>query len=797
MLRNYFKVALRNILRSKVYSFINIIGLSVGIAGFALIFSYVYNEMNYDSFHKNADRIYRIYTEGRSPNGEVYDARTPDPLPKALRNDYPGLSKVVRLFRNQFWVTRDDKAFKELVFGSDPSFFDVFNFRLLNGDRRSVLDNPNSVVITKEFAEKIFGNDDPMGKVLKINNFDFIVTGVLDDFPVNSSIKFDILIPAKIRNNFDPGFEDKWYSSGTYTFVELSGEISPNELQNQLTQILNKYMPGFLKGRATLGIEPLKDVHLDSRITEDIIPPVSRSFLYILLGVAVSILLISSINFMNISISRYTERAKEIGMRKVLGANRSQLVKQFMCESVLMSLASLIIGVGLAELFLGRFNVLTGKEIELSPFLTFPNVFVVIGFGIVVGLISGSYPAFFLSSFTPVQVLAKQSSGNKKSNVRNVLVVSQFAIAVMLMTGFLLIDRQVNFMVNYDMGFQPKDIVAISVEDESRRGQMVNINAFMNSINTDKAATGITSLCISENIPGYYFSNDFGVVPIGADGKKPLQMIVSSVDENFLDTYRATLTEGRNFSPLDVSDKTDVVILNETAARRLGWTDAVGKEIRYVHEDHPLTVIGVAKDINISSLQDPVQPVIFRYAAGDYERHFISVRIDPSRSAAALSSLKSKWKEIFPDWPFEYFFVLDKYRESYQSQQNLEDIIGIFSSLAIVLACLGLFGLASLKVTQRTKEIGIRKVLGATIPGILSMFTQEFLILIVTANVIAVPVSYFVLNTWLQDFAYRTNIGVDIFIITAAMTLLIAFIAISFQAIKAATANPVESLRYE
>ncbi len=797
MLKNYLKIALRNILRAKVYSFINIIGLSIGIAGFALIFSYVYNEMNYDAFHDNADKIYRIYKHEKSPGGETYSATTPDPLPKALRNDYPGLGMVARLFRNEFWVTRGDKAFKEMVFCSDPSFFEVFNFPLLYGDRRTVLDNPNSVVIAKEFALKVFGDDNPMGKTMKINNFDFVVTGVLHDFPVNSSIKFDILIPAKIRNYFDPGFEDKWYSSGTHTFVKLSDNVSPQELQNQLTQILNKDLPDYLKGRTAFGIEPLKDVHLDSKITENIVQPVSRNFLYILLGIAISILAISCINFMNISTSRYAERAKEVGLRKVLGAKRSQLIKQFICESVMMSLVSLIIGVGLAELFLDQFRILTGKEIELFPFLAFPGMAFVLVFGIILGLLSGSYPAFFLSSFTPVQVFAKQSLGNKRSIVRNVMVVSQFTIAVMLITGALLINRQINFMRNYDMGFQPDGIVVVPVEIEAERGHGANVDVFLNSINADKAGAGITSCCISENVPGYYFNNDFGVIPMGGDKKKPVQMIVSSIDENFFDTYRAQLTQGRNFSLQYGSDITDAVILNETAAKELGWPDAAGKEVRYVHEDHPLHVIGVAKDINISSLHNPVQPAIFRYVAGDYLKRFISVRIDPSRSAAALSFLKNKWGEVFTGSPFEYFTVLDKYHESYKPQESLETIAGVFSSLAIVLASLGLFGLASLKVTQRTKEIGVRKVLGASIPGILSLFTKEFLVLIITANVIAVPVSYFVLTEWLQNFAYRTNIGIGIFLIAAVITLLIAFIAMSFQAIKAATANPVESLRYE
>jgi putative ABC transport system permease protein len=352
-------------------------------------------------------------------------------------------------------------------------------------------------------------------------------------------------------------------------------------------------------------------------------------------------------------------------------------------------------------------------------------------------------------------------------------------------------------MKSYDMGFQPDNIVAIPMETQVENKQFASISAYVNSINANKSANGIMSAAVSENILGYYFNNTFGVVPVGINDKQPIKMVVSSMDENFVDTYKIKLVEGRNFSPEHGSDKEGTVIINQSAARILGWPDAVGKQIKFTHDDYPLTIIGVMKDINIASLQNAMEPIVYRYAAGGYENEFVSAKLNPSHIAEGLNFLKENWNKVFPNSPFDYFFVKDKYSASYQSEEKTETIIEVFSVLAIFLAGLGLLGLASLKVTQRTKEIGVRKALGATIPDILRLFTKEFLLLVMIGNLIALPISYFVLNKWLQDFAYRTSIGFGIFVITAAVTLLIAFVTVSVQAIRAATANPVESLRYE
>lgn len=802
MLKNYLKIAFRNILRNKLYSFINIAGLAIGIACFTLIFSYVRNEMSYDTFHKNASKIYRINTLLRAPgsSSESILATAPDPLTSVLRNDYPGMFKVARLFFNQFWVTRGDKAFQEFVFASDSSFFNVFSFKLLEGDSTSALGSPNSVVITKEFAGKLFGNEDPMGKTLKIDNYDFVVTGVLSNFPENSSIKFDVLIPARVRDKFDPGWENKWNSIGTYTFVSFTGKMTPGELSAQFPSIIQKYDAGSAEKGAgiKLELEPLTNIHLDPDVGSNyMVPPVSRTFLYILMVIGISILLISCANFTNVSVSKYADRAKEIGMRKVMGAQRSQVIGQFLCESVLISMTSLIIGTGLAELSLNGFRVLTGKEISLYPLLAAPNVFIFVAFGIFVGLIAGSYPAIFLSSYKPASVLAKQAALVKRRGMaRNVLVVGQFVIAAILVSSVLLIRRQIDYMEHYDMGLKPEGVVAIPMDNEvlSHR-HLQEANTYVNLIKMSEGNHGITSAAVSENIPGDYFNNTFSIIPAGSDANRSIQMIVSSMDENFLDTYGIQLVEGRNFSPARGSDEFESVIINERAAKLLGWKNPIGMGIDYNGEHH--VVIGVMKDINIESLQRPMVPMVYRYAAAPWERLFVSVRLNPLRYADGVNFLRKSWKNVFPHSPFDYFFVNDKYMASYMPEKKTEKTIEVFSALAIFLAGLGLFGLSSLKVTQRTKEIGVRKVLGASIPDILRLFSREFLLLVLAGNLVAAPVAYFILSRWLEGFAFRTDIGAWIFVTTAALTLVIAFVTVSLQSLKAAAANPVESLRYE
>ncbi len=805
MIMNYLKIAIRNIRRNRLYSFINIAGLSVGIASFVLILSYVYNEMNFDSFHKDAADIYTIYSISKSPgNGsEGYLAVTPDPLPNALENDFSGLIKVARLFYSELWVAHGQEAFKEKVYGSDESFFDVFNFKLIEGRRRTVLDAPNSAVITEGFARKIFGTKDPVGKILKIDNKNFSVTGVLAEFPPNSSIRFNVLVTAPSRTNaaivpdiYTPVDAAPWNSSGTHTFVSFAGGMTPHELQDDFPKLIARYMPEDARtGGLKFGLEPLMDLHFSTGFEYNMVPPVSPTFLFLLTTIAISILLISCVNFMNISVSRHSERAREIGMRKVLGAQRSQVMRQFLCESVLMSIVSLVFGIGLAEVFLNPFSDLTGTQVPLYPFYTFPNFLLVLGFGALLGIFAGSYPAFFLSAYRPVEAFVKQSGTRNRTTVRNILVVGQFVIAALLTTGVLIISKQIDFMKDHGLGFHPDNVVAVSMEDQENNGQGQIVDAFVNSVIENKSAAGITSVAVSENIPGDHFNNTFGVIPTGTGSGKPIPMVVSSMDENFMKTYGMELAEGRDFDPKYGSDKYEAVIINQSASRILGWKNPVGKELSYNGEHH--TVIGVMRDINIASLRNAIQPMVYRYAWGSYERNFLSVRVEPSCVSDKLAFLRSDWKRFFPNSPFDYFFVKDKYSASYQPEEKIDTIIEAFSSLAIFLAGLGLFGLSSVRVTQRTKEIGVRKVLGATIPDILGLFAKESMLLVLAGNLIAAPIAWYAGHRWLEGFAYRTEVSPWIFVLTTVLTLALVLAAIGFQAIKAATANPVRALRYE
>lgn len=805
MLNNYLKIAFRNIFRNKVYSSINIAGLAVGMASFALIFSYVYNEMTFDTFHKNVDNIYTIFTMSKSSGNspDVGDAVTPDPLPNALENNFPGLIKVSRLFTRQLWVTRGEEAFKENVYGTGESFFHMFDFKLLEGDRRTVLDAPNSAVITEAFAKKIFGREDPIGKILKIDNYPFAVTGILADFPANSSIRFNIAVRARSKTNNSivpdintPSDASFWNSEGTHTFVSFTGKMTPKQLASQFPEIVARYMSQDTWGKGLrFELEPLRDLHFATNVRYNMVPPVSRTFLLLMMTIAVSILLISCANFMNISVSRHSERAREIGMRKVLGAERFQVMRQFLCESVLMSVVSLVIGIGLAEVSLNAFRNLIGSRISLYPFYTFPNILLVLGFGILLGVLAGSYPAFFLSAYKPADAFAKQRAPRGRTIVRNMLVVGQFVIAALLVAGMLIISKQISFMSDHGLGFQPGRVLAVFMETQEDNGQGQTVNAFVNSVNTDKVSAGITSVAVSENVPGDYFNNYFDVSPLGEGNVKPITMVVTSVDENVVPTYKMKLVKGRNFSLSYGTDKLDAVILNQNAARALGWKNPIGKRLTYNGERH--TVIGVMKNIHIASLQKAIPPMVYRYAYGSWERNFLSARVQQGHVSEAIDFLRKDWRKFFPNAPLSYFFVADKYSASYYPEEKIDTIIEAFSSLAIFLAGLGLFGLSSVRVTQRTKEIGVRKVLGATIPDILTLFAREFLLLVLAGNLIAVPISYLALSKWLQNFAYRTDIGIGIFAATAVLTLFIALATVSLQALRLATTNPVDSLRYE
>jgi putative ABC transport system permease protein len=797
MFKNYLKINYKNLLKYKVFSFINIFGLSIGIASFILIFLYVNNEMNYDTFHKDYKKIYQIYQVVKIPEGEAKFPETPDPLPVALKNDYPEIGSIARLFYSESGVSVNHNSFKEKIYFTDPSFFEIFNFPFEKGDSKTALENINSIVITREYADKYFGSEEPLGKLISIQNRDLVVTGVLKNLPSNTSMQFNILLPAKLNNLLDPDFEKRWWSSGTCTFVKFSEIFTPEMLQKQFPFIISKYFPDFLKDREKFDMLPLSDIHLQSDIQNKIVPSRSKTYLYVLFLLALSILVIVGINFTNLSITRYSERLKEIGVRKTLGAERKHLVSQFMSDSVFFSLISMLLGIGLVELLLPGFNSLSGKKIFINYTENIFTIPYLIGFGIAFGIIIGIYPAIFLSSAEPINIIrGKKTGAIRKNNMTKCLVVLQFSISVLLITVELVMLRQISFMKNKDLGFDPENIVILPVNKDGIINADSKYVAYLNSLQALKENQIIKSFSVSENVPGYFYQNKFGVLPEGSQDKKPMEMMVTSIDDKFLETYKMEIKEGRNISSDFGTDLYSSVLINETAAKRFDGESALNKTFNYKHGEGPFRIIGIVKDINFKSLQNTIEPLIYRYVS-NYNRNYISLKINTQDVQSNINILKNEWNKIFPDAVFQYSFLFDEFSKNYKEEETTSMIMGYFTIIAIILACLGLFGLTAVTVTRRTKEIGIRKVLGSSTLKLLILLSKEFALWILIANIFAWPFSYYLINKWLQDFAYKINVSIWIFVLSGLVTVIISFLTIMFRILKTVRANPIEALKYE
>jgi putative ABC transport system permease protein len=797
MLKNYFKIAFRNLLKHKNLSLINILGLAIGIGCFLLIGIYVYQELSYDKFNKNNDNIYFLYKLENSPSGFRKSAETQDPLPKVLRKDFPGLKNVVQFTGDQLSVNVNNRSLQEKVYAVTPSVFSMFTFPMLIGNPNKALSDVNSVVLTEETAKKYFGNENPLGKKISLlNKFDFVVSGVLSPIPVNSSISFDMLIPIQARTVMDPDFEHRWNSSGSFTFIQFDKNFSPGELRKQFSYLMNKYITGYLKNRFKWELMPLTDIHLTDDLDGMIVPSISSKNLFILSLIALAILLIAVINFTNISVARYSERIREIGVRKTLGAGRKEIIRQYLVESTLISFAAMLTGVVLVELCLPWFNTFTKSELSFRGLNTSFNLLCLLGFTMLIGLIAGYYPAFYISKFQPtIAIKSGQHSTKYNSFLYHFLIIAQFAIAGTLIIVLFIITRQISYMRNYDLGFDPQNLLAIDLHYWEQENANQNIGRLINEIRSHQASKGIISLGLSEHIPGYYFNNQFATRADENPLNEYKETIVTSIDENFINTYRMKISDGRNFSLFYNSDTYDAALLNKTAVRELNITNPIGKRVWFKHGEN-YVIVGVVDDIHFRSLQYKIEPVVYRYSSG-YKGQYLTLRYDPEKQKELLSYLQNTWSKTIPSLPFEYFFVTEKYQNSYKDETKTAVIIGFFSALAIFLACLGLLGLTSLTVMQRTKEIGIRKVLGSSTSSIIALLSSQYLKLILLSNIVGWPVAYYFSGQWLQEFPYRIGLNPLYFILGSAAAVLLSLSVISSIVIKAATANPVKSLKYE
>ncbi|MGV3558646.1 ABC transporter permease [Larkinella arboricola] len=798
MLTNYLKIAWRNLLRNWGFSAINVLGLTVGVTACLLISLYVRHELSYDQFHQKASRVYRLVTDIKTPTETINTESTAFAMANAVKTGLPEVEQAVRLLNRGMLVQRGEHKFQEdRLLYADSALFEVFSFPLLKGNPRTALVAPFSVVLTEKAALKYFGNEDPIGKALMLDGQNSAtVTGVVADVPDNSHVKFDILVSmATLTRTFAPGIDDQWGNFGPITYLLLKEHTNAAAVTSRLPDLLERRAGSFMKQNKmqfTLLLEPLTDVYLRSPRHTQGTEGGSLTNIYVFSIVAGFILLIACINFMNLVIARSSERAKEVGVRKVVGAVRSQLTGQFLSESVLLSFIAFILAGILCELLLPAFNTLSGKIISHSLFTDGTYWLTLLGLAALVGGFAGIYPALVLSSFKPIAVLkGRFVSSSQGILLRRTLVVVQFMISVSLTIGTLVAYRQLNFMRNQQLGFQKDQTLVVSLPD--RDYMLKNQRALRNQMAT---LPGVQAVTVSSHLPGGGSMGAYTEIENKMGEMQAANMGLYSVDFDFLPQYGVKVVAGRVFSPKFSTDSTQALVINEAAARALGYhspDQIIGK--RFSQWGRKGQIIGVVKDFHTSSLRERIEPLTLRIEPSDFS--LFSLKVKGADVTETIRALERFWKTAVPQRPFDYYFLDQAFDKQYRAEERFGKLFLYFSGLAIFIACLGLFGLTSYTTVQRTKEIGVRKVLGASVPSIVLLLSKDFLKLVLIAVILAAPVAWWAMDTWLRDFAYRINVEWWILVLAGVLAIAIAFLTVSFQSIKAALTNPVKSLRTE
>jgi putative ABC transport system permease protein len=801
MIRNYLKVALRNILKYKFYSAINILGMTIGITACLLIIIYVSDELSYDRFHAKADRIYQVNLHGKIAGQDLYVSNTCPPLASALLQDVPGVEDATRMV--PFYgaiVKNEDKVFTERkVYYADANFFNFFSFKLLEGDPATALKEPNSVVLTRKMAEKYFGTANPVGKILVIGNDNksFKVTGVAENPPGNSHFIYALLISSTSADYLTKNMI--WLNNFMYTYFLLRENASLESVQNRFNDLVTKYVgPEIEKFMGTTlkqmkeqggiyGFYTIKltDIHLHPTSQGEPEPDGNIMYVYFFGAVGIFIIFIACINFMNLSTARSAGRAKEVGLRKTLGSLRGQMIWQFLAESLVYSFITVLLALAACSLLLPYFNLLSGKELGMQVLLSSAFIMGIIGLILFVGLIAGSYPAFYLTSFSPVEVLkGKVRAGMKSKGVRSTLVVSQFALSIFLIIFTAVVYKQIIFMQDRDLGIDKKSVLIINnVNRLAKNGE-----AFKNAVD---AHTGIIKSSYSANsFPGV--ENTTVLKAVGSDQDHIAGVYYADYDHQELMKFE--MKSGRYFSR-DFPSDSSAIVINEAAVKEFGYDKPLEEEIQFNdnNKQQRLRIIGVFKDFNFESLKSKVRPLAIRLTK-NADRLMIRYSSNPKETVATLEKI---WKQQAPNEPFDYSFLDENFDELFRSEQRMSTIFSIFSGLAIFIACLGLFALAAFTSEQRTKEIGIRKAMGASVWSLTILLSKEFTRLVVIAFVPAALVAWYVSNQWLLDFEYRTQISPLLLMWSGLGAVAIAWITVSYQSIKTALANPVNSLRYE
>lgn len=807
MIRNYLKIAWRNLVKNKIFSVINIAGLATGLSCFLLIAMYVVDELNYDRYNTNADRIYRINSDISFGGSDSHMPYTADMMGQLLKKDNPEVEDYTRIYNSNGskLIKKGDDFIKEYqVAHVDSTFFNVFTLPAVVGNPKTALNAPNTVVITASTAKKYFGTTAVLGKTLETNDDQhtlYKITAVIKDIPQNSHFHFDFFFSMQ---NIDYNW-GQMLSHNFYTYVLLRKGVNAEAFDKNIEQYIQNYVypvvMQFLQINSIEAIKnsddtieysliPLTKIHLYSKRPHELSPSGNIQYVYIFSAVGIFILLLACINFMNLTTARSANRAREVGIRKVLGTGRNQLKLQFLTESFIVVLISLMLAIAIVFLVLPAFNQIAGKAIAFNMLSSPYFITLLILLPFVVGLLAGAYPAFFLSSFKPVDVLkGKLGLGNKNGNLRNALVVFQFFTSIILIIGTIIVYNQLNFIQSKNLGYNKEEVLIINGTYALNQ----NVDAFKNEILQMK---GVTSGTLSGFIPVTASSRSDNIFSKEAvqNAESSLRMQIWKIDYDYLNTFGMKLVKGRNFSPDFGSDSTGIII-NEAAAKLLGYENPIGEKIYNTDQAvTTYTVVGVVADFNYDSLHQAVGPLAMKLGSSP---SLASFKVQTAQVQNLINQIEEKWKVMAPEIPFSYRFLDESFNDMYANEQRVGKLAIVFSMLAILIAALGLFGLTTFMAEQRTKEIGVRKVLGASIIDLVTLFTKDFLILILVAALIAFPVAWWMMHNWLQDFVYRVNVSWWAFALALGITLFIAIATISYQAVKAALMNPAKSLRTE
>ncbi|RYY57441.1 MAG: ABC transporter permease [Chitinophagaceae bacterium] len=790
MIRNYLKIGWRNLTKNKVFSLINVLGLTIGITVCLMIFLFIMNEFSVDKFHKERKDIYRVMRVFGEKDEIPYLSF---PYAPALAVDFPGeIKQTVRVMSTNGLVTLADKSSfdEKKLFVADEGFFTLFSFPLLKGDPATVLKDPSGIVLTQKTAKKYFGDKDPMGQVVQVDKErQFRVTGIAQDVPVNSTLDFEVVIPASIYQN--ESWASLWINNNSFTYVRLADAASAGRLKAGFPRFIDKHLSDLQAKTGLkfgLNIRPMEDIYFEPHSTFDSVRHGDKTIVFIFVSIAILILVIACINFMNLSTIRALERSKEVGLRKVMGALRNHLVWQFIGESILLTLVSCVLAVGLLVLLLPMYNQLLGFQLQVG-WQSWPVYGFLAGVILVVGFLAGSYPAFVLSAFSPIQALkGKLKLGRAGATLRQGLVVVQFCISVILVTGTIVIMKQMDYVKSKSLGYDKEHTVLVKIDNNNLYD---NRYSFRNEL---LALPSVTSVSMSSGEPGGYFD----MHTFQAEGQQDVFKARTSFgDFSYVKTYGLKIIAGRDFSSDFSTDTLEAVLVNRTAASRLGFTpaEAIGKQISNSMRDSlQRRIVGVVEDFNFLSLKENMDALVI---SPSDDMRVVAIKLRPGSVNAALPLIRAAYEKAAPSYPLDYHFLDQQFDEVYQADVRQQKILSIFSGLAIFIACLGLFGLASFTANKRMKEIGVRKVLGSTTSNIVLLLSRDLLKPVIIATALSLPVAWYAMDRWLQNFAYRTPVNWTVFALSAFVIFFIAIATVSFKAIRAALMNPVRSLRSE